>query len=137
MSSLILRTATRALEPLLLLFSIFLLVVGHNEPGGGFVGGLMAAAAFSLHALSHDAAAARRLLGVDPRTLVGAGLLLALGVAALPLGAGLPLLTGIWTDVALPGFGLVKAGSPLLFDAGVYLLVAGVSLLMVLTLLEE
>ena len=60
MISLILRTATRYLLPLLLLFSIFLLLRGHNEPGGGFVAGLVAATAFALYALSTNVAAARQ-----------------------------------------------------------------------------
>lgn len=137
MTSLILRTATFALEPLLLLFSIFLVLTGHNEPGGGFVGGLVAAAAFSLHALAHDAADARRLLRADPRTLVGVGLLLAATAAVLPFAMDQPLLTGIWTYVEVSGFGTLALGTPLLFDAGVYLLVAGVGVLMVLTLAEE
>jgi L-alanine-DL-glutamate epimerase-like enolase superfamily enzyme len=54
MNSLILRTAARYLLPLLILFSIFLLFRGHNEPGGGFVAGLVAAAAFALYALAAD-----------------------------------------------------------------------------------
>ncbi|HMN02746.1 MAG TPA: MnhB domain-containing protein, partial [Geobacter anodireducens] len=66
MQSLFLATAVRLLLPLLLLFSLFLLLRGHNEPGGGFVGGLVAAAAFALHALAHGVAAARRVLRVEP-----------------------------------------------------------------------
>ncbi len=65
MTSLILSTATRYMLPLLLLFSIFLLLRGHNEPGGGFVGGLVAAAAFALYAIAFDVATARRTLGVE------------------------------------------------------------------------
>jgi len=76
-ASLILSTATRLLLPLLLMFSIFLLLRGHNEPGGGFVGGLVAAAAFALHAIAYSVAATRRLLIIDPRALIGTGLLIA------------------------------------------------------------
>jgi multicomponent Na+:H+ antiporter subunit B len=137
MSSLILRTAAQALQPLLLLFSIFLLLAGHNQPGGGFVGGLIAAAAFSLHALAYDAGHARNLLPIDPRTMMGAGLLVAASAALAPTAARLPLFTGLWADVTVPGFGALSVGTPLLFDAGVYLLVTGVALLMILTLSEE
>lgn len=137
MRSLILRTAASALEPLMLLFSIFLLVAGHNEPGGGFVGGLVASAAFTLHALAHGARNTRALLGVDPRTLVGLGLLVAVGAALLPAMQARPLLTGVWTEVRVPGFGILALGTPLLFDLGVYLLVAGVVLVMVLSLEED
>ncbi|MGH9349321.1 MAG: Na+/H+ antiporter subunit B [Vicinamibacterales bacterium] len=137
MNSIILRTAARALEPLLIVFSIFLLLAGHNSPGGGFVGGLVAAAAFSLHALAHDPGQARASLHVDPRTLVGLGLLLGFGAAIAALFTGRPLFTGLWTEVHVAGFGRVALGTPLLFDAGVYCLVAGVALLMILTLAED
>ena len=79
MTSLILRTATRFLMPLLLLFALFLLLRGHNEPGGGFVGGLVVAAAFVLYAIAYGVDAGRRALLVDPSTLLGVGLLVALG----------------------------------------------------------
>jgi len=59
-NSVLLQTATRTLKPLMLLFSIYLLLVGHNEPGGGFSGGLVAAIGFSLHAIAFDTAQARR-----------------------------------------------------------------------------
>ncbi len=71
--SLILSTATRYLLPLLLLFSLFLLLRGHNEPGGGFVGGLVAVAAFALYALAAGTQEARSLLRVDTRTLMAVG----------------------------------------------------------------
>ena len=71
MTSLILRTATRFLMPLLLLFALFLLFRGHNEPGGGFVGGLVVAAAFVLYAIAYGVDAGRRALLVDPSTTPG------------------------------------------------------------------
>lgn len=135
MGSLLLSTAVRLLLPLLLLFSVFLLLRGHNEPGGGFVGGLVAAAAFVLHALAHGVEEARRLLRVDPRRLVAAGLLTSLGSGTLALAAGLSFLTGLWSSIPVPAVG--HAGTPLLFDAGVYLVVAGVALLIVFSLMEE
>ena len=61
--------------PLLLLFSVFLLLRGHNEPGGGFVGGLVAAAAFALYVIAFGVERARQALLVKPLTLLGAGLL--------------------------------------------------------------
>ncbi len=133
--SLILSTATRYLLPLLLLFSIFLLLRGHNEPGGGFVGGLVAAAAFSLHALAYGVAMARRLLAVDPRTLIGLGLLVALVSGLFGLALEVPFMTGFWSQRTLPVLG--KVGTPLLFDTGVYLVVIGVILTVFFSLLEE
>jgi multicomponent Na+:H+ antiporter subunit B len=137
MISLILRTTTRFLVTLLLLFSIFLLLRGHNEPGGGFVGGLVAADALALYAIAYDVAATRHVLRVDPHTLIGIGLLAAIGSGLLPLFRGQPFLTGQWGYLHLPGLSKVDLGSPLLFDTGVYLVVLGVTLTIILSLAEE
>jgi multicomponent Na+:H+ antiporter subunit B len=127
MSPLVLRVATRYLVPLILLFSLFLLWRGHHEPGGGFVGGLVAASAFVLLALSEGPQAARRALRFEPRVWMGAGLATALAAGLAGSAAGAPLLTGLW---------LGKLGTPLVFDVGVYLVVAGVVLLVLLELEE-
>jgi multicomponent Na+:H+ antiporter subunit B len=137
MSSLILSTTTRFLLPLMLLLSVFLLLRGHNEPGGGFVGGLLAAASFTLHSLAFGLKATRKVLGVDPRQLTGAGLLVALGSGLVPMLLGGPLLEGIWGVLPLPLIGSVDLGTPLLFDMGVYLVVLGATLTIILTLTEE
>ncbi len=131
MSSLILRTATRFLMPLLLLYAVFLLLRGHNAPGGGFVGGLIVAAAFSLYALAFGVPAARAALLIETRTLLGAGLLVALmsGLPAVLLGQ--PFLTAQWTDIGM------AVGTPLVFDVGVFLVVIGVVLTMTFNLAEE
>ncbi len=133
--SLILRTATRLLMPLLLLFSLFSLLRGHNEPGGGFIGGLLAAGSLCLYLLAHGPEATRRVLRIDPRTLIGGGLLAALGAGLAPLFLGQPFLTGLWAEQPVPGIG--KVSTVLLFDIGVYLVVAGTTLLMVLTLSDR
>jgi multicomponent Na+:H+ antiporter subunit A len=127
----IFRTAARLLMPLLLLFSVFLLLRGHNEPGGGFVAGLVGAAAFALYAIAYGVPPARGALLVRPLTLLGAGLLIAL-VSGLPaMVRGQPYLTAQWV------LGPVAIGTPLVFDIGVFLVVAGVVLMMVFTLAEE
>ena len=131
MTSLILRTAARMLMPLLLLFGLFLLLRGHNAPGGGFVGGLVVSAAYALHSFAFGVVAARRALLAAPSRLIGAGLLLALGSGLLPLALDRAFLTALWLD---PGIGI---GTPLLFDLGVFLVVIGVVLTMIFTLAEE
>jgi multicomponent Na+:H+ antiporter subunit B len=136
MSSLIMLTAGRALLPLLLLFSIFLLLRGHNAPGGGFSGGLVAAAAFTLLIIATDVATVRRVLGLDPRSLIGAGLLVAIASGTIGLIDGGSFLTGRWVDLELPGGVELAVGTPLLFDVGVYLVVIGVVLTIVLALAE-
>ncbi len=132
MKSIILQTATRFLMPMILLYSAFLLLRGHHLPGGGFVGGLMAAAAFALYALAFDPGEARQLLRAEPRSLIGVGLLTALGSGCVALLYGDPFLTGQWRWV-----GVVKVGTPLVFDLGVYLVVLGATLAMVLTMAER
>jgi multicomponent Na+:H+ antiporter subunit B len=136
MRSLILHTSARLLMPLLLLFSVFLLLRGHNEPGGGFAGGLVAASAFILLAVSRDPATARAALRVGPQVLIGAGLLFAVGSGVVAMVLGMPLLTGQWWTISLLGLELY-IGTPLAFDIGVYLVVLGATLTMVLTLAEE
>lgn len=133
MNSIILCTATRVLTPLMLAFSVFLLVRGHNDPGGGFVGGLVAAAAFSLYKLAYGVQAAERVLRINPRRLVGVGLLTALASGLLSVGRNLPFLTGLWAELGFLG----KIGTPLLFDAGVFLVVIGVVLTIVFSLGED
>jgi multicomponent Na+:H+ antiporter subunit B len=137
MTSLILSTAARYLLPLLVLFSLFILIRGHNEPGGGFIGGLVAAAAFALNAIAFDARSTRRTLRVDPRMLIPAGLSIALVSGIVSLLYGDPFMTGKWFTVFIPGLEQVDIGTPLVFDCGVYLLVLGVALTMILTLTEE
>jgi len=137
MSSLILRTATRLILTLLLLFSIFLLLRGHNEPGGGFVAGLVAAGAFVLYAIAYDVQSARQALRFEPHVFIAIGLLLAL-VSGLPaLFMGDPFLTGRWLSGTVGAPGGFEVGTPLLFDVGVYIVVVGVTLAIVLTLAEE
>lgn len=135
MFSLILSTTARAIMPLTLIFSLYLLMRGHNAPGGGFVGGLVAAVAFALASLADGVATARRALKVDPHVLMGVGLLLALGSGLAGLLTGGAFLTGRWADMPLPVIG--KAGTPLVFDVGVYLAVLGVSLTILFALEEE
>jgi multicomponent Na+:H+ antiporter subunit B len=133
--SLVLRTAIRYLLPLLLLFSIFALLRGHNEPGGGFVGGLVAASAFALYALAFSVERARQLLPGTPRRLMGLGLLTAVGSGLIAVLVGDPFMTAQWEDRPLPVVG--KLGTPLLFDVGVYLTVIGVVLTIIFALAEE
>ena len=135
MTSSILQTAARLLMPLLLLFAIFLMLRGHNQPGGGFVGGLVVAASFVLYSIAFGVDAARRALLVRTSTLLGIGLLVAL-VSGLPgVVLGRPFMTSVWTMVALASTEF-DIGTPLVFDIGVFLAVIGVVLTIVFTLAE-
>ncbi|HSV92009.1 MAG TPA: Na+/H+ antiporter subunit B [Desulfobacterales bacterium] len=136
MRSVILTTSTTYLLPILLLFSVFLLIRGHNEPGGGFAGGLVAAAGFALVATAAGVEAARRALRVDPRTLVAVGLITAVASGLPAMVMGQPFMAAAWWTIELPD-ALIYFGTPLIFDAGVYLAVAGTVLAIVFALEEE
>ncbi len=133
--SMLLQVAVSYLMPLLLIFSVFLLIRGHNEVGGGFVGGLVAAAAFILHAIAESPHATRALLPLSPDKLIVAGLSIALLSGVPALLQGNPFMTGIWLKQPLPVIG--KLGTPFIFDIGVYLAVIGVCLHILLNLAED
>lgn len=135
MFSLILATATRAIMPVMLVFAVFILLRGHNEPGGGFVAGLVAATAFALYALANGVHQARRTLTVDPRALIAIGLGLAGLSGVMGLFRGQPFMTSQWYTPYLPVVG--KIGTPLFFDMGVMIVVLGVTLTMLFALQEE
>jgi len=138
MNSLILSTATRVLVALMLLFSAYMLLRGHNEPGGGFIGGLMAAIGFALYTIAHGTATARRALRIDPRSIAMAGLGIALAAGAAAALFGAVPFTGQWAFLgASDGTKGWPIGTVLLFDIGVYLVVVGVVLTLVFVLEEE
>lgn len=120
MNSVILHTTGRLILPAALLFSIYVLLRGHNEPGGGFIGGLIAAAGLAAHALPRGQDALQATMRLSPKAMVGVGLALALlsGIPGLLLGA--PYLTHQWV---FPGG--IGIGTTLVFDIGVYLSVVG------------
>lgn len=132
MRSAILQTASRYLLPILLLFSIFLLLRGHYYPGGGFVGGLVAAIAFVLHSFAHGTVSTMRVLRYKPLALIPVGLGVASLAMFLPVMFGLPVMTGLWFDHPIPVIGML--GSALFFDLGVYLVVIGVVLTILFTI---
>jgi len=114
----------RFLYPLLLLISIWILLRGHNEPGGGFIGGLLAVAASAAYALVFDAAAALQRLPAVPVRLSVLGVLVALSSGLPAVFTGEPFLTHQWVNLALGSLEL-PLSTVLVFDAGVYLAVWG------------
>lgn len=135
MQSTILKTATNYLLPLLLLFSVFILLRGHYESGGGFVGGLVASIAFVLHSFAYGLANTKVLLKYPPRTYIPVGLLLSFVSGIAPMFLGKSFMTGIWSSEPLPVIGLV--GSALFFDIGVFIVVIGVTLTILFTISES
>ena len=124
MNTLIFRTVAPFLTALMLLFSVFVLLRGHNEPGGGFIGGLIAASGMAVYGIARGVSAVRRALFFHPLSIAGAGLLLSTMAGLLSIFFAVPFMTGLWIYPKL--FGVeVPLSSVLLFDIGVYLVVLG------------
>ena len=136
MESIILRVATRLLTGLILVFSAYLLFRGHNSPGGGFSAALVAGTGFSLFAIAEGPLPVRRALRINPLALVAAGLLVSIGSGMVAVVNGDAYLTGLWWPVET-GSGKPVMGTPLLFDVGVFFVVLGVILTLVLQLEER
>lgn len=137
MSSTILRTGNRLILPLTFLFAAYMWLKGHNEPGGGFIAGMIFSVGILLYRMSNGPEAFRRLVPVHPRWLVFYGLGLALLTAIVPMLLGYPFLTSHTRNLPL-GFGQeIHFTSALLFDTGVMLVVVGVAVGMIQRLSEE
>lgn len=137
MESFVLSRAGRRLFPFLLILSIWVLYRGHNLPGGGFIGGLLAAMAFILVGLGDSMDYARKKLRIRPTILMGIGLAVAVGSGFFAMIPGEPYMTGEWLPTfSLPGLGKIHLGTPTLFDVGVFLTVAGFVLHVTFSLAE-
>jgi len=131
----ILKTATNYLIPLLLMFSVFVLLRGHYLSGGGFVGGLIASIAFVLHSFVHTTKETLKLFHFSPQALIPIGVLITILSGLLPIFKGKSFLTGLWFDTPIAVIGSV--GTALFFDLGVYLIVIGVTLTILFTIKEN
>jgi multisubunit Na+/H+ antiporter MnhB subunit len=120
-----LATGARTMVPTLILFSLYLLVVGHDLPGGGFAGGLVGSGALLLIYLAFGDRGVRRALPGEPEVIVGVGLTVAFLAGAVGLLTGGEFLAAQSLSMELPIVGDVKLSSVLLFDVGVYLVVLG------------
>lgn len=136
MKTIILRTASNYMLPILLVFSVFILLRGHYLPGGGFVGGLIASIAFVLHAFANGLPDTKSLLKFHPGFLMPAGLAVSFFSGLSPmLFTGEAFMTGLWYPHHLAVLG--SLGSALFFDIGVYLVVLGVTLTIIFTISES
>lgn len=136
MNTVIFRTVTPFLTAIMLVFSVFVLLRGHNEPGGGFIGGLIAACAFAIYGIAHGVASVRRAIWFHPMGIAGFGLLLACIAGLISIFARVPFMTGLWIYPEL--FGVeVPLSTVMIFDTGVYLVVVGAITSIALVLEEE
>ncbi|MCJ8517355.1 multicomponent Na+:H+ antiporter subunit B [Pseudorhizobium tarimense] len=135
MNTLILRTVAPPITALMLVFSVFVLLRGHNEPGGGFIGGLIAASALAIYGIAYGVSAVRRAIRFHPMSIAGFGLLLSTLSGFVSLFAGVPFMTGLWIYPSF--FGVeVPLATVISFDIGVYFVVVG-SIASIALALEE
>lgn len=139
--SLILTEADRWIFPVVLLVSVYATFRGHNAPGGGFIGGLIAGSAFIVRFLAgieltigKAQSPQKPARQINPTLLIGAGLLISVVTALVPLVQGDTLLESAIVKWDVPLVGTVKLVSSTFFDIGVYLLVVGVVLLSLISL---
>jgi multicomponent Na+:H+ antiporter subunit B len=136
MNTIIFRTLSPFVTGLILVFSVFVTLRGHNEPGGGFIGGLIAASGFAIYGLSHGVPRVREMLWMHPLVYAGFGLALAVASGLLSIVFARGFLTGLWVFPTL--FGVeVALSTPLFFDLGVYFVVAGTMTSIALALEER
>lgn len=126
--SLVLEVTTRLIFPTMMVLSLFFFFTGHNNPGGGFAGGLVAGLALVLRYLAGGRYELGEAIPIDAGRILGVGLLLAAGTATASMAFGAPPLSSATFQWTLPVFGDVKLVTALFFDAGVYLIVVGLVL---------
>ena len=136
MRTVIFRVSAPYLTCLMFLFSMFVLLRGHNEPGGGFVGGLIAASAIAVYGMAVGVEAVRRALYFHPIVYAAFGLVLAILAGLASIFAGFQFMTGLWAFPDALG-GEVPISTPLFFDIGVYLVVVGAITAIALSLEER
>jgi multicomponent Na+:H+ antiporter subunit B len=136
MRSLILLKIARGILPITTLFAVYLLLRGHNEPGGGFIAGLVTASAVVLQGLAFGTHATRERLRPLLRPAAAVGLLIAAVSGILAVFAGDPALTHYHWHIPLPGDGYYHLATTLLFDIGIYMVVVGTAVMLVSSFAE-
>src|SRR6056297_726027 len=131
MNSIILQLAAKYLRWLFIIFAVLALIRGHNDPGGGFIGGLLAGLAIVYRGLAYDTFQVKERMQNIPEWFIAGGLFTILLSFAPSLILGNTIMTGIWLKIPLPLVGELKLGSPFLFDIGVFFTVIGVTVMFV------
>ncbi|MGM8365053.1 Na(+)/H(+) antiporter subunit B [Virgibacillus sp. W0181] len=136
-NDLILKTTTSLIVFILLGFAFYLLMAGHNSPGGGFVGGLTTSAAILLMYMSYGKHTVEKILPINFITLVPIGLLIAVLTGLGSLLFGVPFLTQTFGHITVPFFGELELATAMLFDIGVFLTVLGTTVTIILTIADD
>lgn len=124
MNTVIFRTMAPLIVAIMVVFSVYVCLRGHNEPGGGFIGGLIAASAVAVLGMANGTVATRRALRFDPIAIAAAGVTMAVLSGIASLITGNPFMTSIWLYLEM-GDTVVPLSTPMVFDIGVYLVVFG------------
>lgn len=133
----ILQTVVKAVVLIIFTFGIYLFMSGHNEPGGGFIGGLVLASAFVLMFLSYDSETVSDAIPFDFKKLSALGVLIAMSSATLPMFFGQPFLSQSFGYFNLPLFGKTELATVTIFEAGIALTVVGVVVNIILSISED
>ncbi|WP_100010871.1 Na(+)/H(+) antiporter subunit B [Lentibacillus sediminis] len=136
-NDLILRTTTSLIAFMMLGFAIYLLIAGHNAPGGGFVGGLLTAGAVLLMYMAYGTEAVEKMIPINFTTLVPIGLAVAVGTGVGSFIFNQPFLSHTFGYFTFPIFGEIELATAMLFDVGVYLTVVGVVMTIILTIAND
>lgn len=131
---LIMQTLTRVLLPLMLLVAIFIFLRGHNMPGGGFIAGLITAVALVVQYMSNGISWTSERIRVDMHKIIASGLLIAVLTGVVAMFFGAPFLTSTYTHIHLPLIGEFELASAMGFDLGVFLVVVGTTVMILLQL---
>lgn len=129
MNSLILRVASRFLVYLMLAFSVFILLRGHNHPGGGFIAGLIAGSALGLYTMANGTEAVLKFIRLPVMMYLATGLTMSVVSALLSVIFTGQFFKGLWLESSW-----LTIGTPMLFDAGVFVTVTSAVLSMIFVL---
>ena len=130
----IMQTITRLLFPLMLMVAVFIFLRGHNLPGGGFIAGLIAAVALISQYLANGIEWTNKRLKTDMHKVIAMGLLVAVVTGLVSIGLGYPFLTSTFTYLTWPVVGQFEIASAIAFDLGVFLVVVGVTVMILVEL---
>jgi multicomponent Na+:H+ antiporter subunit B len=134
MNTVILQIAQRFVSGLLLFFAVIVLLRGHNYPGGGFIGGLLAGMSIVLKGFAFDIESVRANLKMSPQSYIASGLIIIVASFLPSIIAGEEFMKGLWLVISLPFGNELKLGTPLVFDIGVFFAVIGVTLMFLFSL---
>lgn len=136
-NDLLLHFVTRIVVCIIIAFSFYLFLAGHNSPGGGFIGGLMTASALLLMYLTFNIKSIKQVLKIDFTKIIALGLIITIITGFSSLLFGDPYLTQYFDYFQLPILGETELTTALPFDLGIYLVVVGIALTMILTIAED